>query len=614
LQSFFSLVGVLVCLSNSFFPVGIFQTGFSKESLLLHATNQLNAGADLIIDDWELKDLADLNYQAAELAAKKTAFMSAIQYLQTGLKHLGGQRGWQDQYDRTLQFHVALARMLYSCGMLDECWNTTESVIQNGKSFHDTSLMYRTRVLCMLQNDRLDDALELVLDVLDIMGESAPRKFVMMHAIRGVVKARRFLKDCSDEKLLTMPTIREEHLETHLDFLQYLVEITFLLRRSDYLLYCAMRIITLISEKGMYQRAFLATQFWACYFKTHMGDFVQAERYGVLSNNLAERQKSDFPGYVARSDEMYYGHVHHWLHPYRDSLPANSDAFQRLWDSGFLDTAFVDAATLLHHLFVAAEPLPKIAAVCSTYSEAFVDYQQLTHWYTNASQHQAILNLLGTSDNPAVLVGEVMDSNARNKFRQKLLTPVACYYFQFWSMVVAFHFRDFQTAKQHIKAMQGDPMGDIPNLISPLRPFYSGLTYFHLFQQSRRNKYCRRAMASLRKLRSWVKRGAVNCIYMYRLLEAEHYSCSHNVDAAMERFDDAISSVTELRLVHHVALGYQLAGECLIQNGQSNQAKIYLLNAMTYYDRWGAAAIVEDLKSRFHGMLSLSSDSLQVRT
>ena len=586
------------------FAVGLFQTGFSRESLLLHATKQLNAGAELITDDWERKDLADLNYQAAELAARKTSFVSAVEYLQMGIHHIKGVGGWSEQYDRTLRFHVALARMQSSCGLLEDCWNTTEEVVRNGKDFGDLALIHRTRVLCCLQNDLLEDALQLVFDVLDTMGEPVPRKFVTMHALWGVVKARNFMRETSDEDFLKMPTVVDEHVETYQDFLQYLIEIAFLLDRTDLMLYVAMRLITLISEKGKYPRSFLATQFWACFFKTHMGDFVDAMQYGVLSNNLAEQHKATLPGFVARSDEMYFGHVHHWLHPYRDFLEANANAFQRLWDCGFLDTAMVDAATLLHHHFMAGEPLQKIALICSNYSEAFVDYQQLTHWYTNASQYQAMLNLLGRSTNPAVLAGEVIDLQTLAKLQENSLTPVAHYYNHFWSLVVAFQFRDLQKAKQCIKAMQGGPMADIPNLLSPLRPFYSGLTYFHLFHQTKQSKYRRRAMTFVKTLQAFVKRGAVNCIYLCQLLEAEHYAANHNLEAAVKRFDLAIHSVSELHLIHHMALAYQLAGACLVRNGQPSTGKDYLVNAIRHYEQWGATAIVNDLQSRYGGLLT----------
>ena len=46
----------------------------SEESLLLHATKQLNLGATLITDSWERLDLAEQNFLSAELAAKKIPF------------------------------------------------------------------------------------------------------------------------------------------------------------------------------------------------------------------------------------------------------------------------------------------------------------------------------------------------------------------------------------------------------------------------------------------------------------------------------------------------------------------------------------------------------------
>jgi hypothetical protein len=133
--------------------LGLTQSAFSKESLLLHTTKQLNAGADLIVDDWKLLHLADfLNYQAAELAAQKTAFYSSMEYLQVGLSHLDRERdSWERNYDRTLQFCVVLTQMQYSCGLLEECWETSGSVICNAKIFQDKYQMYCTKILCFKQ-------------------------------------------------------------------------------------------------------------------------------------------------------------------------------------------------------------------------------------------------------------------------------------------------------------------------------------------------------------------------------------------------------------------------------------------------------------------------------
>lgn len=169
--------------------MGLSQNGFSKDSLLLHATRQLNAGADLIKDEWELIDLVDLNYHAAELAARKTAFFSAMEYLQLGLGHLGGDKAREKDYDRWLRFHLALARMQFGNGLLDEFWETSESVIRHANTLQDKCRIYRKRVLCLMQQELLDQAMELLFEVFDIMEEPMPRRFVLFHVFRQYTKA-----------------------------------------------------------------------------------------------------------------------------------------------------------------------------------------------------------------------------------------------------------------------------------------------------------------------------------------------------------------------------------------------------------------------------------------
>ena len=160
--------------------------------MLLHATRQLNAGADLMDDDWELIDLVDLNYQAAELAARKTAFFSSMEYLQVGLDHLGGINAVEKDYDRWLRFHLALARMQFGCGLLDEFWATSDSVIRHAKTLRDMTRIYRKRVLCLMQKELLDEAMELLFKVFEIMKEPMPKRFVLWHVFQEYRNARRF--------------------------------------------------------------------------------------------------------------------------------------------------------------------------------------------------------------------------------------------------------------------------------------------------------------------------------------------------------------------------------------------------------------------------------------
>ncbi|CAB9518329.1 Transcriptional regulator [Seminavis robusta] len=580
---------------------------FSKESLLLHATKQLNAGADLIHDDWELLDLADLNYQAAALAARKTAFFSSMEYLQVGITHLGDD-AWRRHYDRTLRFCVALTRMQYSCGLLDECWETGGGVIAHAKSFDDKSKIYHTQVLCLMQQGRMNEAMELVLDVLDVMGRPVPRKMVIYRVFQEYRKAQKFLKNSTEEELLNIPAVYDADLEMQLDFLQSLAETCFLSGKFAYVIYVSMRYLTLVAEQGNYPRSFFAYNLYASYFKAQMGDFAGAQPYAKLARMLSEKNKAIVPHFAARSEDMLIAYVDHWQENVRKSLAAEMDAFERLWAAGLIDTALMDASTLLQHFFAAGEHLDVTVQKCSFYSEAMQDFKQTASWYINASQHQAMLNLQGHSENPAVCTGTVMDAQACQESWKANPNLPAQYNFQFWSVVLGYHFGDLHAAKRHIKAMRSDLFEDGSVALVRLRLFYTGLVFYALCKDTGKGKYRRRARKASKQLQQWADKGSVNCKCLWQLLVAEDLASQRrsNVKMTVAAFERAIQAIEELEQCHHLALANQLAGSFLMSRQTPDGARAantYLKTAVSLFEQWGASGIVRDLKARYPGAI-----------
>lgn len=181
--------------------------------------------------------------------------------------------------------------------------------------------------------------------------------------------------------------------------------------------------------------------------------------------------------------------------------------------------------------------------------------------------------------------------------------PPALFNFQFWSILLGYHFGDIERAKKNIKAMRKDLFEDGPTMNIPPRLLYTGLVYLALFRKSRKIKYRIRARGACKQLQKWGDQGAVHCTYMCRILQAEDLSCRRksSVEATMAAFDKAIRSVSDLGLIHHMALANELATTYLLSQNQQSRASPYLDTALELYQRWGAVAIVSSLTSRFRG-------------
>eukprot|EP00797_Seminavis_robusta_P019984 Sro302_g112290.2 (721) ;mRNA; f:64419-66581 len=578
--------------------------GFSKESLLLHAAKQSNLGADLIDDEWELLDLAELNYQAAELAARKAAFYSAMEYLQVGFSHLGdAKKAWSNHYDLALKFNVALARMQYCCGLLDESWETSEMVLQHGKSFRDKSGMYFCRLLSLTQQERADDALSLVLDVLQMTGKPFPRRYLILHCIRAYFKTARFMKETPVDYFVNLPISNDEDFRIYAAFLVKLLEISYYAGYLTYFFLVTCRGLESLAEGKDHSVSSFDIMGWAM-VEMSMGDIKAASRHCKLIEAQVAKHRQASPLNAVRGDVGLCSFLRVWTQPIRIDLTLLEESFRSIWVCGAVDIALLESPPLFAQLFASGVPLPKVAGYCDKYAEVAVDYKQMMYWYMNAPVYQAVLNLQGNSENPSVLKGNHI-AETKESFLEtctKTANKPAIFQFQIWSACIAYHFRDYQRAKRCIKSMGSDLFEDGPIVWVQYRVFYTGLVYFALFKETRKSKYRRRALAAHRKLKDWVAQGVVNCEYMCLLLESEDLSSGRSTQLARTTaaYEDAIRVVSEAGLCHHHALAQELAGDFLyLQDKGSSPAKQYLSAAVKLYEEWGAAAKVSDIKKRY---------------
>jgi len=293
-------------------------TSLSHESVVLHATKQLNMAVDLIDDPWELVDLAELNYQAAELVAGKSSFFSFLEYLLFG-KQLLGDRGWKDHYALTNKLSVALTRIQYTLGMYDECLKTADTVLRHGKILRDKIAVYHTKIFCLVQQDRHPEALDNCIDILKELGHPFPRRFVGAHVMKDSKKASKLLKGKTDDDLLALPQIDDEQINNSIEFMERLEECS--LRKTDpaYFSLFTFRLIHLTVERGLFPLSTYAFMAWG-WSKAVEGDHEEALRFGKLALRVADENKGLGRFRDTRVRMVYWSMIYHWRYPYHYGL------------------------------------------------------------------------------------------------------------------------------------------------------------------------------------------------------------------------------------------------------------------------------------------------------
>ncbi|WP_442949292.1 ATP-binding protein [Nostoc sp.] len=141
------------------------------EEKVFDIVNQLNIGTELINSPKERYKLAELNLIAGHKAKDSAAYESAVKFLRTGLSLLAVDC-WKNYYQLTLDLHVETVEAEYLNTNLEQAEALFIIVINNGKTILDTVKVYEKKIQFYVAQNRMREALDLDLQVLEILGVS----------------------------------------------------------------------------------------------------------------------------------------------------------------------------------------------------------------------------------------------------------------------------------------------------------------------------------------------------------------------------------------------------------------------------------------------------------
>ena len=572
----------------------------SQESLVLYAAKHLNIASDLIEDPWELVDLAEMNYQAAEVVAQKSSFFPALEYLQFAVQLLGDE-GWKDHYALAHKLSVALTRIQYSLGLHDDCLKTADTVLKHGKAFRDECAVYHAKLFCLMQQDRYPEALDVVLNVLKDLGQPFPRRFLCVHLAKDLKKTMKLLKGKTDKELLALPRIDDQDINDSIDFMERLAEMSKRGVDPIYFHLFSFRAIHLTVERGLYRLSTYAFMAWA-WSRAEMGDHEEAVRFGKLALKITEDGLGRFRDTRIRA--VYWTHIFHWRQPYRNGLEPMFRAIKELWEYSAVDYVHWHGAQLCRLCIASGYNLRATLKEIEKFCECLQDYRQDMHWRLLAPFHQSVLNFMGKSPNGAHLSGEIIDADTHERVWSG--DRNALQYLDLNVMMVAYYFHDYERASnawQRLKDVSISVTG--PDYWIPLRLFYAGLVSAALSRRKSFRGEKRKAQSQLSQLRLWTDQGNVACRHMCLLLEAEilRNSSSADLEGVLSLYAKAGEEACIVSMIHHEALAYELAGQFIFDSGKKQMARIYFTRAMDLYETWGAVGKVEHIYTKFRAVL-----------
>jgi len=481
-----------------------------------------------------------------------------------------GKNSWNNYYDLCLHLYSSCAEANFCIGKFDEMEKNLKEVFTNARCLDDELESTFTFVSALVAQNKMHQALDLGLLILAQLGES----FLIHSDIRSIImvefaKTKRKLNEKCDDEFLNMKNMSDKH-KLAVMRLMYILALSAFHADSEVLALICLRMVQTSLNHGICDETAYGLSV-LCILCYNFGQIDDALRFGLLSLRLQDKTESNkcLPGVYC----VFYTFVHPYFHHYRSSLGPLELGYNIGMRNGDVSYASVCIRQYCTHLFHCGEELATVERTMRKYDKIMMEQKQEIYQKQNFPYWQAALNLMGYSNDPEQLIGEVMDQEqlleeAIGSRRARSTTVI--YHIRSW---LAYIFCNYESASRMMEKRQGIILTSSPPFLLCSIFFVEGLISFAMAHKTDETKWRALGLKCIEEIDKYAKHSPSNCKQKLLLLQAESAFLAGEYVTAAKKYDNAIDSATENGFTQDQALAFERKGIFLSNQGNDSKPR-----------------------------------------
>lgn len=571
---------------------------FSSDELrrnIFVVMNQFRLGADHIQSEQEKCAVAELCLQTAELAVSASSFPTASLYLELGIHLLGESYCWTEHYALSIALFNTAAEVNYCTGDFERVETLLAAVFENAKSFRDKLRVYDSHVYTLGATDRMEEAINVGLDVLCELGETIPSNPTARRVKRESRRMKQITDARSDETLLRLPTMRDPDKLSVMKMMNLIFLYAYLCR-PQLAGFLTVRMMRLTLDSGLSAMTSSLSSMYGMLLCSSLGDVHEGYRFGSLALAVLERFKESGLAWLPRVYAGMDACISPWTRPFREVQEPLKRSVTIGLEFGDIEYSMLNANLYCFNLIQEGLPLPFIQSEIQTFSETMTLQKQESALLLIRSFSGLIENLMGQRDDLVSATGQLcfdqVSTVARTEKSHAMTHAMNNYGINLAGTILSFLFADYSLALhlivgchailQHTLAAFGDTYSVA---------YWTSLVSLALAAASVGNERARHLSRSQRyrkMLESWVLDSPHNVLPGLSLLEAEYASVTGKGKLAYAKYLVAISVAKTEGMLNEECIMNERAGRHFVRQNDFTNATPFLQRAYDLYLKWGA--------------------------
>jgi PAS domain S-box-containing protein len=566
---------------------------------IFNVVTQLNYGAALISDPGEKERVVTLNLHAGRKAKASTAYASACIYLRAGMSLLAGEGlDSLSQYELPFALRLERAECELLTGNFDEAERLICELIRTGSSRVDKAAAYRLKVHLHLIKSEKPQGVDAALECLRLFGIE-----MSAHPSREEVQAEyeavwRNLAEQSIESLVDLPLMNDPEMRAAMRVLAFLTGPALYTDINLYHLhFCKM--VNLSLKHGTGDASTFGYAGFGVILCVPFQRYAEGYRFGKLACDLVDKH-----GFAAYQAKVYLAMemIVLWTQPIEFGIKLVRTGFRAGAESGDVCFACYSCIHLITDLLTQGTHLDDVWRESETCLEFVRNRKYLDAADSIVCQQQLIRNLRGQTASFSTFTDEKFDEKSfEARLTENRMTPMVSRY---WILKVQARFMSGDyleglAAAEKAKKLHWTSEAFFQSLDYH---YYTALVIAAVYETAipdRQAEWLEMLRTSLNQLRTWTESCPSTFFDKQALIAAELARIEARDLEAMGLYEEAIRSARENGFVQNEGIANELAARFYLKRGFEKIAQVYLRDARSCYQRWGALGKVRQLDQSY---------------